>query len=137
MKSITVLMVDDEAGFIAPLSKRLTKRGIRTRLATSGREALAVLAGEEVDVTLLDIMMPGMDGIKTLGEIKRLHPCVEVLMLTAHSNSDMVISCLAMGAYDYVMKPADVNELIGKIEDAAQRRKRNLELDDRQAAAVE
>jgi DNA-binding NtrC family response regulator len=129
MTAITVLIVDDEGGFVAPLSKRLTKRGFRTRLASSGREALDVLANETVDVTLLDIMMPGMDGIKTLGEIKRLHPCVEVLMLTAHADSDMVISCLAMGAYDYVMKPAGVNELTGKIKDAAERRKRYLAQD--------
>jgi len=129
MTPITVLIVDDEVGFATALSKRLNKRGIETRLAASGREALTVLAEEEVDVTLLDVMMPGMDGIKTLGEIKRLHPDTQVLMVTAHSNSDMVISCLAMGAFDYVMKPGSPDELTGKIREAAQQRQRNLAQD--------
>ncbi|WP_285906938.1 response regulator [Pseudodesulfovibrio pelocollis] len=129
MTRVSVLIVDDEVGFATALSKRLNKRGMDTRLVTSGRDALTVLAEEEVDVTLLDVMMPGMDGIKTLGEIKRLHPDTQVLMFTAHSNSDMVISCLAMGAYDYVMKPGSLDELVGKIREAAQKRQRNLAQD--------
>jgi len=127
MSELTVLLVDDEVGFTAPMAKRLGKRGFETLVASSGREALDVLARETVDVILLDIMMPGMDGIKTLGEIKRLHPCVEVVMLTAHADSDIVISSLAMGACDYLLKPADVGELVRKIEGASRRRQRNLD----------
>ena len=137
MTQFTVLLVDDESGFITPMAKRLARRGFNTFLASSGREALEVLGREAIDVTLLDIMMPGMDGIKTLGEIKRQYPYVEVVMLTAHADSDIVISSLAMGAYDYLLKPADVGELVRKIEDAARRRLRNLDREDLRAASGE
>lgn len=126
MNEVKVLLVDDEVGFSSALSKRLAKRGLSVRTADSGYKALDVLKDEEFDVILLDIKMAGMDGIKTLSEIKRLYPLTEVLMLTGHANTDIVISSLAMGAYDYLMKPADVEELVLKIEDAVQRRKRNL-----------
>jgi len=68
-----------------------------------------------------------MDGIKTLGHIKRKHPLVEVIMLTAHANTDVVLSSLGMGAYDFLTKPAEIDQIIRKIEDAVARRKRNLE----------
>lgn len=133
MKKLRVLLVDDEQGFVAPLAKRLARRGFDTALASSGSEALELLSPETFDVVLLDIMMPGIDGIKTLGEIKRLHPYVEVVMLTAHADSDIVISSLAMGAFDYLLKPVDVTELVRKIEAAAKRRQKNL---DREAPAA-
>ena len=126
MSGVRVLHVDDEAGFAAAVGRRLAHRGMSMSRAASGAEALEMLAAEPFDVVLLDIKMPGMDGIKTLGEIRRMHPQVAVIMLTAHANTDIVISSLAMGAYDYLQKPADMDDLIGKIEDAAQRRQRNL-----------
>ncbi len=127
MNTIRVLHVDDETDFAAAVGKRLARRGVTMRSVTSGREALEVLAEEPVDVVLLDIKMPGMDGITTLGEIKREYPLVAVIMLTAHANTDIVISSLAMGAYDYLVKPADMDDLISKIEGAAQCRKRSVE----------
>jgi len=131
MNRIRVLLVDDEIGFITPLGKRLARRGFDTHTVSSGREALEAFGESPFDIVLLDIKMEGMDGIRTLGEIKRKHPLVEVVMLTAHANPDMVISSLAMGAYDYLMKPADLDELVLKIEDAVQRRKKNLAHDGR------
>lgn len=126
MERVTVLMVDDERGFITPVSKRLTRRGFDVLLAGSGTEALETLQEKEIDVVLLDISMPELDGIQTLGKIKLNHPLTEVLMLTAHAKSELVISSLGMGAYDYLMKPVELEELVKKIEDAMHRRKKNL-----------
>lgn len=126
MSSVRVLLVDDETGFSATLGKRLTRRGLEIRAVESGKKALEALEEGEFDVVLLDIKMAGMDGIKTLSEVKRLHPLVEVVMLTAHANTDIVISSLAMGAFDYLMKPIDVDKLLLKIEEAMQRRQQNL-----------
>lgn len=127
MNPVKVLLIDDEVDFTATLGKRLARRGLDVHAVMCGKSALEAFERERFDVVLLDIKMAGMDGIKTLGEIKRLHPLVEVVMLTAHANTDIVISSLAMGAFDYLMKPVDMDELVRKIEDAAQRRKRNLE----------
>jgi len=126
MNKVKVLLVDDETGFSSALGKRLAKRGLFISSADSGPKALEALAEDVFDVVLLDIKMAGMDGIKTLSEIKRQYPLVEVVMLTAHANTDIVISSLAMGAFDYLMKPADVDELVRKIEDAMRQRQRNL-----------
>ncbi|WP_432734983.1 response regulator [Maridesulfovibrio sp. FT414] len=122
MKGIRVLLVDDEIDFSRVLSRRLEKRGMCVSTASCASEAMETLRLEEMDVVLLDVRMPGRDGVRLLGEIKRLYPQVAVLMLTAHINSDIVISCLAMGACDYLLKPTDVEEIEGKISDAAVRR---------------
>jgi len=127
MSEINLLHIDDEVDFAASLGRRLAKRGIKVSAAACGQEALDVLAEYEVDVILLDVLMPGMDGIQTLRSIKSAHPMIEVIMLTGHANTDIVISSLAMGAYDYLIKPAEFCEIIRKIEDAAQRRKLNME----------
>lgn len=123
MDMTRILLVDDELDFITPLAKRLRRRGLDVQIATSGPEALVMLDEIPADMVLLDIKMEGMDGVKTLSEIKRRHPQVEVVMLTAHASPDIVISSLAMGACGYLMKPADLNELLLKIEETAQKRK--------------
>ena len=130
MNKIKVLLIDDEIDFITTLGKRLGRRGFSIRTVGGGREALTAFTEEDFDVAVLDIKMAGMDGINTLKRIKRQYPLVEVLMLTAHANTDIVISSLAMGAFDYLLKPVNVNELVAKIEEAAQRRKSNLEQGD-------
>ncbi len=127
MKNIKVLLIDDEVDFTATLAKRLDRRGFSISTVGGGREALVALAEKDYDVVLLDIKMAGMDGIKTLQQIKQQHPSVEVVMLTAHANTDIVISSLAMGAFDYLLKPVNVDELVAKIEEAAARRESNLE----------
>ncbi|QGY40370.1 response regulator [Pseudodesulfovibrio cashew] len=121
MSEVRVLLVDDEPRFSAPLGKRLAKRGFAVGTVDSGQKALDLLETEGFDVVLLDIKMAGMDGINTLGKLKRRHPRVEVIMLTAHANTEMVISCLAMGACDYLLKPADMEELVRKIGEAVRR----------------
>lgn len=128
MNTVKVLLIDDEIDYTATLAKRLGRRGFSIKAVGGGQEALALLSLEDdFDVILLDIKMAGMDGIKTLQHIKREHPLVEVVMLTAHANTDIVISSLAMGAFDYLLKPVNVDDLVIKIGDAAARRKSFLE----------
>lgn len=103
--------------FSRVLANRLAKRGMSVSTASCADEAMGTLRLGGMDVVLLDIRMPGRDGVRLLGEIKRLYPQVAVLMLTAHINPDMVISCLAMGACDYLLKPVDAETLAEKIRE--------------------
>nr|WP_203544582.1 response regulator [Desulfovibrio sp. JC022] len=116
-------MVDDEKDFSRILARRLNKRGMNVSTASCASEAMETLRLDEMDVVLLDVKMPGRDGVRLLGEIKTLYPQIAVLMLTAHINPDLVISCLSMGANGYLTKPADMGELTEKIANAALSRK--------------
>lgn len=119
MKLASVLLVDDEVPFVETLTKRLTKRDLSVSSAFSGNGALEVLAqGRDVDVVILDVKMPGMDGIETLREIKKTYPLVEVIMLTGHASVESAVEGLRLGAFDYLMKPADIDELLYKVQDA-------------------
>jgi DNA-binding NtrC family response regulator len=118
VESCRVLLVDDEADYLATLVKRLSRRGIGARAVHSGAAALARLREEPADVVVLDVKMPGMDGIATLQEIKRHHPLVEVIMLTGHVDVEVAIHGMEVGAFDYLMKPTDIDELLFKIQDA-------------------
>lgn len=119
MKRIKVLLVDDEIDFSRVLACRLERRGVDVSTASCANEAMETLRLKVMDVVLLDVKMPGRDGIRLLGEIKRLYPQIGVLMLTAHISPDLVISCQAMGASEYLLKPIDADELIVKIKDVA------------------
>ncbi len=118
MDACSVLLVDDETTFLETLAKRLSRRGLSVRTAGSGKEALEALRAEPADVILLDVKMPGMDGMDTLSLIKRDHPGAEVIMLTGHANVDAAMRGMEEGAFDYLMKPADIDDLYHKIEDA-------------------
>ncbi len=125
---INILIVDDERDFVEVLSLRLTDAGHRVRAAYSGKEALSVLAETDpealpdVDVVVLDIKMPGMDGIETLKLIKARYPVVEVILLTGHGAVDTAVKGLKSGAFDYLLKPADFDDLTGKLEAARKQR---------------
>lgn len=121
---IDILVVDDERDFADMFSLRLREEGNRVRVAYSGEEALQALAQEDenTDVVVLDIKMPGLDGIETLGLIKSRYPIVEVILLTGHGTIDTAIKGLKSGAFDYLLKPADFPELLGKLERARQRK---------------
>ncbi len=124
-----VLLVDDEAAFVEPITKRLIKRGLTVQSALSGHEALKKLAegGERVvDVVILDVKMPGMDGIEALRAIKKAHPLLEVVLLTAHGTVEAAIDGMKWGAFDFLMKPSDIDELVDKVEEAC-RKKRSQE----------
>jgi len=122
LSEFNVLLVDDELEFLETLVKRLRKRKLNTTGVGSGEEALEVLRAEPVDVVVLDVKMPGMDGIETLREIKKLSPLVEVIMLTGHANMEVAITGMELGAFDYLMKPMDIDELLYKLQDAYKRK---------------
>jgi DNA-binding NtrC family response regulator len=115
MNPVSVLLVDDEQGFLEAMSKRLGKRGLKVRMATGGRQALTLLDQEPADVVVLDQKMPEMDGLTTLGLIKEKHPAVRVIMLTGHATVDSAVSGIAMGAFDYLVKPCDLDTLLAQI----------------------
>ena len=100
-----ILLIDDEAHFVAATAKRLRRRGFTVLEAGSGPEGLRLLERETVDAVVLDVGMPDMDGIQVLRELKMRFPQVQVLMLTGHGNMEVAISGMAMGAFDYLMKP--------------------------------
>ncbi|MDP2861427.1 MAG: response regulator [Desulfobacterales bacterium] len=123
MDEFSVLLVDDEKDFLETLLKRLLKRRIKATGADSGEEALKILKETPPDVVVLDVRMQGMGGIQTLKEIKKIRPLVEVIMLTGHANLEVAVEGMEAGAFDYLMKPTDVDELLYKLEDAFKRKK--------------
>lgn len=117
-----VLLVDDEKDFVEMLSLRLQEAGERVTPAYNGKECLETLEKKSIDVVILDIKMPGMDGIETLREIKRKYPLVEVIMLTGHGTTETAVQGMKLGAYDYLLKPADFEDLTSKLEGARKRK---------------
>ncbi len=122
MTEFRVLLVDDETEFLETLVKRLKKRKLDVTSAESGKEALQVLRENPIDVVVLDVRMPDMDGLETLKEIKRIRPSVEVIMLTGHANVEVAMEGMELGAFDYLMKPMDIDELLYKLQDAYKRK---------------
>ena len=122
-----VLIVDDERDFVEMFSLRLQETGERVYTAYSGQESLDILSGEDIDVVVLDIRMPGMDGIETLKEIKKRHPIVEVILLTGHGAIETAVAGMKLGAYDYLLKPADAVEMAQKLEGARKRKDEQMD----------
>jgi len=117
-----VLLVDDEKDFVEMLSLRLLESGEKVSAAYSGKECLDRLENTSIDVVVLDIKMPGMDGIETLREIKKRFPLVEVILLTGHGSTETAVEGMKLGAFDYLMKPADFDDLTAKLEGARKRK---------------
>ena len=117
-----ILIVDDEKDFVEMLSLRLSEVGERVTAAYSGRECLETLHAANIDVVILDIKMPGMDGIQTLREIKKGFPLVEVIMLTGHGTTETAVEGMKLGAFDYLLKPARFDDLTEKLEGARKRK---------------
>lgn len=113
-----ILLVDDEIVFTQNMSKLLSNRGYRVTSVNSGDNAIKALEKENFDVVVLDLKMPGMDGITTLKEIKKLDLFTETLILTGHGSIDTALEAIKMGAYDYLTKPCEIDELVAKIEGA-------------------
>jgi DNA-binding NtrC family response regulator len=124
-----LLLVDDEVAFLEPMAKRLKKRDFTVSTATSGMEALETISqnNEKVDVVILDVKMPGMDGIETLAEIKRKFPLIEVIMLTGHGTIASAIDGMKQGAFDYLVKPCDMTVLVDKVNEAAEKKRKHEE----------
>jgi len=115
---IKVLLVDDEKEFIETLAERLAVRDFYVKTAFNGDEALSKINEEDFDVVVLDVLMPGKNGIETLREIKSSKPLVNVIMLTGHATVETAIDGMKAGAYDYLIKPTETNDLVGKISKA-------------------
>jgi DNA-binding NtrC family response regulator len=115
---MSVLLVDDEKDFLEVLTKRLRKRKLRLVAANSGAEAIRTVQDTPIDVVVLDMRMPQMDGLQTLREIKQINPGVEVIMLTGHANVETAVEGMELGAFDYLIKPVDIDELLYKLQDA-------------------
>ncbi|MBI4961836.1 MAG: response regulator [Desulfomonile tiedjei] len=119
-----ILLVDDEEAFVTALGKRLSARDMTVLSAFTGEAGLAKLdEAPDVDVVLLDVKMPGMDGIAALREIKKAHPITEVIMLTGHATVESAIEGMKLGAFDYLMKPCDLDELVAKVEAAGAKKR--------------
>ncbi|MFH1091007.1 MAG: response regulator [Pseudomonadota bacterium] len=123
MTATKVLLVDDEAPFLEVMTKRLQARGLQVFSAPSGEEALRRIdENPDLEVAVLDLKMPGMDGLDTLKEIKRRIPLIEVIILTGHATIRSGIEGIKERAFDYLVKPCDIDELMAGIEAAATRK---------------
>jgi DNA-binding NtrC family response regulator len=122
MKDARILLVDDEVVFANNMSKLLTRRGYQVKAVNGGDEALRALMDNPFDVMVLDLKMPGMDGIATMQEMRKLGLFTEILILTGHGSIDTALEAIQLGAYDYVTKPVEIAELLSKIEAAFERK---------------
>jgi CheY-like chemotaxis protein len=127
MALYTVLIVDDEEEFRDMTTKRLSKRNLECESAPDGDTALEMIAKKNYDVVLLDVKMPGRDGIETLREIKRIAPMTEVVMLTGHASVESGINGIKYGAFDYLMKPIELDPLFEKLNAAYERKRTQQE----------
>ena len=121
--TIRVLIVDDEDDFRETIVKRLNARKLKAEGASGGRKALEMRKEKEFDVMVLDVKMPDMDGIETLRHVKKITPDVEVIMLTGHASVEFGLKGMQLGAFDYIMKPAPLTELLDTIGQAYNKKK--------------
>jgi DNA-binding NtrC family response regulator len=117
-----VLIVDDEEVFAKTLAERLSIRDYKVAVAFNGKNAIDHVKKEKTDVVILDVSMPGMDGVEALKEIKKAKPLTEVIMLTGHATVETAIDGMKLGALDYLMKPCETEELVEKINMAHKRK---------------
>jgi DNA-binding NtrC family response regulator len=115
MPNPRILIVDDEERYRTTLSKRLAERDFEVTHLGSGLEALQEIKRKLYDVIVLDVKMPGLNGIETLTEIKKYNPGIEVILLTGHASVDSAVDGMRLGAYDYVLKPCEIEKLQEKI----------------------
>jgi DNA-binding NtrC family response regulator len=127
MKKLRLLLVDDEQEFVETLADRLRMRDLDARIARNGEEALSAVEREEPDVIVLDLKMPGIHGIEVLKRVKEAYPHVEVIILTGHGSKKDEEAATRLGAFDYVKKPADLDALVTRINNAFKQKMRKLE----------
>ena len=113
-----LLLIDDEIRFSTILKRRFEQRGLSVLTAENAETGLSMLEEHPIDVVILDVKMPGMDGLSALSSIKKQHPYIEVIMLTGHCDPSEAMCGMETGAFDYMMKPADFDELLLKVKDA-------------------
>ena len=117
-----ILIVDDEQEFVQALSERLVIRDYDVTATYNGKEAIEEIKAYNYDVVILDVRMPGVDGIDVLKEIKHYKPLTEIIMLTGHATVETAIEGMKLGAYDYLIKPCETEDLITKINGAYNRK---------------
>ena len=117
-KPLKLLLIDDEKGFVEVMSKRLSKRNILVRKAFSGTEGIQALRGEDFDLAVLDLKMEDMDGLEVLKIFKTMVPQMPVIMLTGHGSEEAARQGIRLGAFDYLTKPCELEELVQKIHEA-------------------
>jgi len=117
-----ILVVDDEREFLELMTNRLQKRGFTVTVASCGEQALDLVEKEAFDALVLDVKMPGIDGIEVLRKVKQLRPHLPVLLLTGHASVEVAMSGVESGAVDYLLKPVPINDLIMRLRDISTRR---------------
>jgi DNA-binding NtrC family response regulator len=132
MRVAKLLLVDDEPRFVETLSKRLKARGFDVEGALGGPQALELLDAHPFDVVLLDVWMPGMDGLEVLKAIRRLHPSVKVILVSGNASINAAIEGMRLGAVDYLLKPVEIDDILVKVEEAFE--KKRIEEDETERA---
>lgn len=122
MSTINLLLVDDEEQFLVTAKKLMDKRGVNTFVCSNGFDALRILKERRIDVVLLDLKMPGINGVEVLRKIKLNHPDIEVILLTGHASVDSAVEGLKLGACDYLMKPSTIPDILEKVKEAYERK---------------
>ena len=122
MKGSRILLVDDEIVFTTNMSRLLVNRGYQVTAVNSGDAAVQALEKDDFDVVVLDLKTPGLDGIATLKEIRKLDLFTQTLILTGHGSIDSALEAVRLGAYDYLTKPCEIDDLVNKIEGAWQKK---------------
>lgn len=117
-----VLIVDDEDQFLDVFSKRLHGRGMKVDIATSGEEAIKRVKDRQFDTIVLDLVMPGINGIETLKRLRKENPDLQIIILTGHATVEKGVEAMKEGAVDFLEKPVDLNKLLEKIGEAQRRR---------------
>jgi DNA-binding NtrC family response regulator len=120
--TIRVLLVDDEEEFVETLGQRLEVRDFDVTTALNGADALQTIEDKEIDLIILDVQMPGVDGVEVLRKIKERKPLIEVIMLTGHATVETAIDGMKLGAFDFLIKPTETEELVEKINRAFSRK---------------
>ncbi len=119
MADLKLLLVDDEQAFLEPMAVRLARRSISCSTAQSGEEALKLLREERFNCAIVDVMMPGMDGLELLRRMRREYPDTAVVLLTGHASVELGVQGMELGAFEYLMKPVDLDELLDTARRAA------------------
>ena len=124
MDDIKILLVDDEDDFVATLSERLSLRDLDSHAASSGEEALQFVGDNVPDIIVLDLKMPGIDGMEVLRRVKQYFPAIQIIILTGHGNDLDEAEARKLGAFDYLRKPVDIELLVARIREAYHEMKR-------------
>ncbi len=116
-----ILLIDDEEEFTEVLSMRMDSRGFSVEVASSGEEGIEKVKAKNYDAVILDMAMPGMDGMETLKHLLKIRPDLQVIMLTGHATVNKGVEAVKLGAADYLEKPAEINLLVEKIKQAQEK----------------